>query len=163
MVDFRRPRSVAAVAGLVLALAHAAACGSAGSAAQAAPPCSLLTAAEVSAEAGSTFQQGTAFPSVSDQQVLGCPYGSPKGWVRVWTSRGSSGASAGWQDPPACPDGRLERADGAGYRAYACTTGANIQSMYVAKGDNYLEITIGAGAPPGAARALGALAVTRIS
>ncbi|WP_131831496.1 hypothetical protein [Pseudofrankia asymbiotica] len=125
-------------------------------------PCSLLTATEVSLEAGSTFLQGSESPSEGDHRTLQCPYQSPKGWTYVWTARGAGGTSVGWQEPPRCPDGELENADGPGYRAYTCTTGTNIQYMRVRKGDNYLRVDVGAGAPPAAGRRLGALAAARL-
>jgi hypothetical protein len=150
------------MAGAAAVLLLGAGCGSAGSVPDAVAPCSLLTAAEVSGEAGSVFRQGSEFPSESDHRTLGCPYGSPKGWTRLWTTSSDAGTRVGWQDPPVCPDGELGNADGPGYRAYTCTTPTNIQYMYVRKGDNYLRVDIGAGAPPDAARHLGALAATRL-
>ncbi|OHV31204.1 hypothetical protein BCD49_32210 [Pseudofrankia sp. EUN1h] len=159
-------RSVATV-GLAMVLLFATGCGSAGSRLAAVPPCSLLTAAEVSAAAGSDFVQGHEFPSEADHEVLGCTYQSPKGWATVWTATWAKHTDAEvpmalvWPDDPRC-DGQLEHADTVRYRAYVCTTGANIQDMYVLKDKNYLFITIGAGAPPDAARHLGELATTRL-
>ena len=76
----------------------------------------------------------------------------------------ASAASEG-DDRPGGPQQRREQPipDGqSGYRAYTCTTATNIQYMYVRKGDTYLRVDIGAGAPPGAARRLGALAAARL-
>lgn len=90
--------------GLVVSVS---ACGSPGTA-RAIGPCSLLTADEVSAAAGSTFTTtGQEVPSEATPNTLGCGFRSTRG------------------------------------------------------GHN-LRLEIGAGGPPGAARALGTLAATRL-
>ncbi|ADP82590.1 hypothetical protein [Pseudofrankia inefficax] len=134
------------------------ACGSSGPAPQAVAPCSLLTPAEISAAVGSTFGPGKAQVSVSNAKTLGCWFSSPKGYASLWSWRG---AGPGARSAPSC-DRKIEQADGSGYRALVCTNSANIQTVYVSKGNNYLSLEIGADARPGAARTLGRLAATRL-
>ncbi|WP_045875211.1 hypothetical protein [Pseudofrankia sp. DC12] len=152
----RRSAALLVAAGLLSGLATA--CGSSGPASQAVAPCPLLTPAEISAAVGSTFARGREQVSEGQSKRIGCWYNSPKGYASLWTWRG---AGPGARSAPSC-SGKFENADGASYRALVCTTGADIQTAYVSKGNNYLSLEIGAGAPPGAARTLGRLAATRL-
>lgn len=148
------------VAAAVLSVATAA-CGSSGPAPTAAAPCSLLTPAEIGTAVGSAFAPGKAQVSTSNSKTLGCWFSSlasPKGYASLWSWRG---AGPGARSAPSC-DRKLEQADGAGYRALVCTNGANIQTVYVSKGNYYLSLEIDADARPGAARTLGRLAATRL-
>jgi hypothetical protein len=151
-------RSALVLAAAAVLSVGTAACGSSGPAPQAVAPCPLLTPAEISAAVGSTFGPGKVQAGVSGANRPGCSYSSPKGYATLWSWRG---AGPGARSAPSCPT-KLENADGAGYRAFVCTTGANIQTAYVFKGNNYLSLEIGADARPGAARTLGRLAATRL-
>jgi hypothetical protein len=144
----------ALAAGVVVVVSSA--CGATGGAPTPVAPCPLLTPTEVSAAAGSTFGPGS--PSVSDTGGLICTYKSSKGSASLFSWRG---AGPGVRVAPNC-SGKLEQADGKGYRGFVCTTNSGIQTMYVAKGNNNLELEIDAAATTGAARSLGALAATRL-
>jgi hypothetical protein len=152
------PRLTASLAASGLLAAALAACGGSGKPPAAAAPCPLLTAAEISSAAGATFKAGRPETSDANHAVLGCWYSSPKGYAVLWSWRG---AGPGARAAPAC-SGRLQQADGSGYRGFFCKTSTDVQTMYVAKGNYYLDLEIGAGAAPGAARTLGALAATRL-
>lgn len=144
-------------AGGVVAVALTA-CGGSGRPPAAAAPCPLLTTAEISSATGAAFEAGRPATSEANHATLGCWYNSPKGYAVLWSWRG---AGPGSRVAPSC-SGKLEQADGSGYRGFFCTSGANVQTMYVAKGNYYLDLEIGAGAAHGAARTLGALAATRL-
>jgi hypothetical protein len=150
-------RGAAAAAGAVVAVAAVACGGGGGTSAKAVAACSLLTAAEVSAAAGSTFGAGRPLSSDSDLSTAGCYYTSPKGYTEVWVTPGGAAAAL---NAPAC--GTLEHADGKGYRGSVCTTRTDVQIMYLASSSSSLVVEVGAAAPAGAARSLGALAAGRL-
>ncbi|EFC81936.1 hypothetical protein [Parafrankia sp. EUN1f] len=162
LVDWRLSAKIFTAAGLVAAfLTGVIACDNPVQS----PPfatCELLTAEEVTRAVGAQFTEGQPFPGEGAPVVIGCPYGSPKGWVTVWATR--ENADSEYRHLRGLPYRQpTEDVSGSGYKAFTYTSGGNIQDFYAVKGGVYVNVTVGAGAEPGTARALGEIAVTRIS
>ncbi|MBE3201715.1 MULTISPECIES: hypothetical protein [Parafrankia] len=123
--------------------------------------CELLTPEEVTRAVGVEFTEGQPFPSEGAPEVIGCPYGSAKGWVQVWATRDNADQKyRRMRDHPNLQP--AEDVSGRGYKAFTYTSGGNIQDFYAVKGGVYVYVTVGAGAKSGTARALGEIAVTRL-
>ncbi|OHV21544.1 hypothetical protein BBK14_26350 [Parafrankia soli] len=122
------------------------------------PPCSLLTVPEIRAAIDAAWSPGRQQVSEGDTDAIGCAFSSPKGFVILWSS--AQDAEAGYRSSRAAPTQQPQQdLSGVGYEGYAYTSPGNVQEVHLLKGDAYVSVAVGAGAPPGTARHFGDLVV----